>query len=149
LSGTMDTDALAERLAMSEAAVIMKVGRNLAKIRLALTRTGKLDRAVYVERGTMPEEHIVQLADKQNDEATYLALVLGPGLRTPLGPDPSPLSASVRVQLSWSRRSPSTRLPLPPTWLAMRHTYPACPNAPASAGTHPTIARSWRARSKH
>ena len=36
LSGTMDADALAERLAACEAAVIMKVGRNLAKIRQAL-----------------------------------------------------------------------------------------------------------------
>ena len=59
LSGTMDADALAERLAACDAAVIMKVGRNLAKIRQALARAGKLDRAVYVERGTMPEERIV------------------------------------------------------------------------------------------
>ena len=67
LSGTMDADALSDRLAACEAAVIMKVGRNLAKIRQALARAGKLDRAVYVERGTMPEERIVRLADKPDD----------------------------------------------------------------------------------
>ena len=84
LSGTMDADALAERLAACEAAVIMKVGRNLAKIRQALARTGKLDRAVYVERGTMPEERIVKLAEKPDDTAAYFAMVLVPGERKPL-----------------------------------------------------------------
>jgi precorrin-2/cobalt-factor-2 C20-methyltransferase len=84
LAGTMDADALAERLAGCEAAVIMKVGRNLAKIRQALARTGKLDRAVYVERGTMPEERIVKLAEKPDDAAAYFAIVLVPGERKPL-----------------------------------------------------------------
>ncbi len=62
----------------------MKVGRNLAKIRQALARAGKLDRAVYVERGTMPEERIIRLAEKPDDEAAYFGLVLVPGLRRPL-----------------------------------------------------------------
>lgn len=84
LSGTMDAERLAERLAASDAAVIMKVGRNLAKIRAALARTGLLDRAVYVERGTMPEERILRLADKEDDEAAYFGVVLVPGTRRPL-----------------------------------------------------------------
>lgn len=84
LSGTMDIDRLSERLATCDAAVIMKVGRNLAKIREALARTGLLDRAIYVERGTMPEERIIRLADKPDDEAAYFGIVLVPGLRKPL-----------------------------------------------------------------
>ena len=84
LSGTMDSGQLAERLSACEAAVIMKVGRNLAKIRQALASAGKLDRAVYVERGTMPEERIVKLAEKPDDEAAYFAVVLVPGERKPL-----------------------------------------------------------------
>jgi precorrin-2/cobalt-factor-2 C20-methyltransferase len=84
LSGTMDVDSLAERLAACEAVVIMKVGRNLPKIRQALARAGMLDRAIYVERGTMPEERIVRLADKPDDEAAYFGIVLVPGLRKPL-----------------------------------------------------------------
>ena len=56
LSGTMDADALAERLAACEAAVIMKVGRNLAKIRQALVarrqaRSRRLCRARHHARG--------------------------------------------------------------------------------------------------
>jgi precorrin-2/cobalt-factor-2 C20-methyltransferase len=84
LSGTMDEDALAARLAASDAVVIMKVGRNLAKIRSALTRAGMIDRAIYVERGTMPEERILRLADKPDDAAAYFGIVLVPGLRKPL-----------------------------------------------------------------
>ena len=84
LSGTMDADRLAERLAACEAVVIMKVGRNLPKIRQALARAGMLDRAIYVERGTMPEERILRLADKPDDEAAYFGIVLVPGLRKPL-----------------------------------------------------------------
>jgi precorrin-2/cobalt-factor-2 C20-methyltransferase len=80
----MATDALTARLAASDAVVIMKVGRNLAKIRQALGRAGKLDRAVYVERGTTPDERIVRLADKPDDEAAYFGLVLVPGSRRPL-----------------------------------------------------------------
>ncbi|TIT57240.1 MAG: precorrin-2 C(20)-methyltransferase, partial [Mesorhizobium sp.] len=53
LPGTMSEFELTRRLADTDAAVIMKVGRNLPKIRRALEATGKLTRAVYVERGTM------------------------------------------------------------------------------------------------
>ncbi|TIP34326.1 MAG: precorrin-2 C(20)-methyltransferase, partial [Mesorhizobium sp.] len=54
LPGTMSEFELTRRLADTDAAVIMKVGRNLSKIRRALEATGKLAKAVYVERGTMP-----------------------------------------------------------------------------------------------
>ncbi|MGC2409527.1 MAG: precorrin-2 C(20)-methyltransferase [Methyloceanibacter sp.] len=84
LSGTMEAGRLAERLAACDAVVIMKVGRNLTKIRRALARAGMLDRAIYVERGTMPEERILRLADKPDDEAAYFGIVLVPGLRKPL-----------------------------------------------------------------
>ncbi len=52
-----------ERLARSDAAVIMKVGRNLAKVRRAVEAAGLLARAIYVERGTMSEERIVPLCE--------------------------------------------------------------------------------------
>ena len=55
LPGTMSEFELTRRLADTDAAVIMKVGRNLPKIRRALAATDKLARAIYVERGTMDE----------------------------------------------------------------------------------------------
>ena len=57
----------------------MKLGRNLPKVRRALERTGRLTRAVYVERGTMAGEKAIPLADKPDDCAPYFAIVLVPG----------------------------------------------------------------------
>ena len=79
LPGTMAEAELARRLADTDAAVIMKVGRNLPKIRRALEAAGKLGQAVYVERGTMDNAASMRLADKPDDAAPYFALVLVPG----------------------------------------------------------------------
>jgi precorrin-2/cobalt-factor-2 C20-methyltransferase len=79
LPGTMAEAELARRLADTDAAVIMKVGRNLPKIRRALDTAGKLQHAVYVERGTMDNAASMRLADKPDDIAPYFALVLVPG----------------------------------------------------------------------
>ena len=79
LPGTMSEFDLTRRLADTDAAVIMKVGRNLPKIRRALEATGKLARAVYVERGTMPGSISMKLADKKDDKAPYFAIVLVAG----------------------------------------------------------------------
>jgi precorrin-2/cobalt-factor-2 C20-methyltransferase len=79
LPGTLPEDELERRLADADAAVIMKVGRNLPKVRRALTRSGGLGRALYVERGTMKDAVVMRLADKADDCAPYFAIVLVPG----------------------------------------------------------------------
>jgi precorrin-2/cobalt-factor-2 C20-methyltransferase len=81
LPGTLDEDTLSTRLAGNDAAVVMKVGRNFPKIRSALYRSGRADDAVYVERGTMPNERILSIAatEAMTDPAPYFALVLVPG----------------------------------------------------------------------
>lgn len=79
LPGTMKEAELTRRLADTDAAVIMKVGRNLPKIRRALQATGKIERAVYVERGTMANGASMRLADKADDLAPYFSIVLVPG----------------------------------------------------------------------
>ncbi|MER9867794.1 precorrin-2 C(20)-methyltransferase [Mesorhizobium sp. M0136] len=79
LPGTMSEFELTRRLADTDAAVIMKVGRNLPKIRRALEATDKLARAIYVERGTMPGGVSMRLADKKDDQAPYFAIVLVAG----------------------------------------------------------------------
>ena len=78
LPGTLDESALVERLRLADAAVIMKVGRNLAKVRRAVETAGLLSRAVYVERGTMKDERILPLADC-GAVGAYFAMVLIPG----------------------------------------------------------------------
>ncbi len=82
LPGTLEEAELATRLAGTDGAVIMKVGRNLPKIRNALAQAGKLADAVYVERGTMASGRSLRLADKPDDEAPYFALILVPGWST-------------------------------------------------------------------
>jgi precorrin-2/cobalt-factor-2 C20-methyltransferase len=79
LPGTLPEDELERRLGDADAAVIMKLGRNLPKVRRALARSGHLARAMYVERGTMTDAVVVRLADKADDCAPYFAVVLVPG----------------------------------------------------------------------
>ena len=83
LPGTLDAPALAARLRLTDAAVIMKVGRNLAKIRTALREAGRGDDALYVEHGTMADEHIVPLAAVPDAPAPYFSLILVPGRQRP------------------------------------------------------------------
>ena len=79
LPGTLSAGSLLERLSGSDAAVIMKLGHNLPKVRAAIVAAGLLDRAIYVERGTMAAESVLPLRDKLDDEAPYFAIVLVPG----------------------------------------------------------------------
>jgi precorrin-2/cobalt-factor-2 C20-methyltransferase len=81
LPGTLDGADLALRLRDTDAAVIMKVGRNLPKIRRALAEAGRAAHALYVERGTMAGERIAPLADIEDGPAPYFSLVLVPGRR--------------------------------------------------------------------
>ena len=79
LPGTMAEGELARRLGDTQAAVIMKVGRNLPKIRRALETAGRLDEAIYVERGTMMNGAMTPLASRGDIEAPYFSLILVPG----------------------------------------------------------------------
>ena len=78
LPGTLPLDALRDRLAASDASVVMKIGSNLAKVRTAVEAVGRLDEAVYVERGTMGGERVLPLATV-DWEAPYFSVVLVPG----------------------------------------------------------------------
>ena len=79
LPATLPQAALLDRLRATDAAVIMKLGRHLPKVRAALAEAGLLDRAVYVERGTMAGEKVIALSGKPDDVAPYFSMVLVPG----------------------------------------------------------------------
>lgn len=81
LPGTLDRAVLAKHLEGADAAVIMKVGHNLQKIKEALKDAGRFQDAIYVERGTMPGERIVPLADLGDCAVPYFSIVLLPGGR--------------------------------------------------------------------
>lgn len=81
LPGTLDQEALARRLRDADAAVIMKVGHNLNKIKAALRDAGRYDDAIYVERGTMPGERVSRLSDLGDCAVPYFSIILLPGGR--------------------------------------------------------------------
>jgi precorrin-2/cobalt-factor-2 C20-methyltransferase len=79
LPGTLSEATLTERLSASDAAVVMKLGQNFLKVRNAIRAAGLMERAIYVERGTMTREIVMPLRDNISDEAPYFAMVLVPG----------------------------------------------------------------------
>ena len=79
MPGTLPLAGLIERLRATDAAVIMKLGRNFSKVRIAVGEAGLMDRAIYVERGTMENEIVLPLAEKTDDKAPYFSLILIPG----------------------------------------------------------------------
>lgn len=79
LPATLPEETLARRLRDTDAAVIMKVGRHLAKIIRVARAAGVIDRAVLVERATMPGERIRPLTACEETHAPYFSMVLVPG----------------------------------------------------------------------
>jgi precorrin-2/cobalt-factor-2 C20-methyltransferase len=76
-------EALRARLGQTQAAAILKVGRHLAKVRKVLETLDLLDRAIYVEKVSTPEQRVMPLVDMTEVTAPYFSLVL-----IPRGPDP-------------------------------------------------------------
>jgi precorrin-2/cobalt-factor-2 C20-methyltransferase len=79
LPATMDSDGLRARLKGADAAVVMKLGRHLPRLRGILEELGLADRAIYVERGTMDGGQAVPLAQRDDRPAPYFSLLLIPG----------------------------------------------------------------------
>ncbi len=75
LPATLAEPVLRERIAAADAAVIMKLGRNFAKLRRVLDELGLAEKAGFVERATWPDQRICRLADAPN-EPSYFALVI-------------------------------------------------------------------------
>jgi precorrin-2/cobalt-factor-2 C20-methyltransferase len=76
LMGTLPEEELNRRVNSEDALVIMKTGRNLAKIRRALQAAGRLDQAWLIERGTMPGERVARLKEIEPTDCPYFAIVL-------------------------------------------------------------------------
>jgi precorrin-2/cobalt-factor-2 C20-methyltransferase len=76
LPGTLPQSELVRRLSQNEPTVVMKLGRNLPKVRRSLIESNRLANAIYVERGTMHNERLMPLAEKSDDSAPYFAIVL-------------------------------------------------------------------------
>ncbi|CAN7282079.1 precorrin-2 C(20)-methyltransferase [Brucella sp. NBRC 12952] len=79
LSGVMSAEELKTRLAATEAAAIMKLGKNLDKVRGVLTELGLMDRALYIERATMQNQRIAPLTEVSGSDCPYFSIILVPG----------------------------------------------------------------------
>jgi precorrin-2/cobalt-factor-2 C20-methyltransferase len=72
---TLSEDDLAERASNTDALVVMKIGRNLPKLRRALERAGRLQDAWLVERGTMTDQRVRKLTEIDG-KVPYFSIVL-------------------------------------------------------------------------
>lgn len=76
LMATLPEDELTAHMQRSDALVIMKTGRNLPRVRRALQAAGRLGDAWLVERGTMPGQRVQRLAEANDADCPYFAIVL-------------------------------------------------------------------------
>ena len=76
LMGSMPEDQLVTHMQGADALVVMKIGRNLPKIKRALARSGRLSQAWLVERGTMTDQRIARLIETEDHDCPYFAIVL-------------------------------------------------------------------------
>ena len=79
LPGTLPVPELARRLADTEAAVVMKLGRTFENVREALRQAGRLDEARYVERASSDAERVLSVADVDASTVPYMSMVVVPG----------------------------------------------------------------------
>lgn len=78
LPGTLPEEELTARLAATDAAVVMKLGRTFPTVRRAFETSGRLPEARYVERATMAGERMDELAAVDADSVPYFAVAVLP-----------------------------------------------------------------------
>jgi precorrin-2 C20-methyltransferase/precorrin-3B C17-methyltransferase len=79
LPATLPESELARRLADTDGAIIMKLGRTFPKVVSALRQAGKLDGAMYVERASMEQQRWLPVADVDPASVPYFSLIVVPG----------------------------------------------------------------------
>lgn len=75
LMATLPEEELAARARDADALVVMKIGRNLPKLRRALATAGRLGAAWIVERGTMAGQRVQRLSEAE-EVTPYFSIVV-------------------------------------------------------------------------
>jgi precorrin-2 C20-methyltransferase/precorrin-3B C17-methyltransferase len=101
LPGTLPVPELARRLADTDGAIIMKLGRTFPGVVEALRQAGRLEHALYVERASMPAERWMPVVDVDPASVPYFSLIVVPG--DSLAADPG----GRRSQAPVEQRAPS------------------------------------------
>lgn len=75
IPATLDDAAIRARLAIADAAVVMKLGRHLPRLKALLGELGLAHRALYVSHASLPHQRAVPLTEAP-DEAPYFSMIL-------------------------------------------------------------------------
>jgi precorrin-2 C20-methyltransferase/precorrin-3B C17-methyltransferase len=86
LPGTLPVDELKRRLADTDAAVVLKLGRSYPAVREALSSAGRLENAFYVERASTPNQRVLAADEVDDETVPYFSLAMLPGAATPDAP---------------------------------------------------------------
>ena len=76
LTGTLSTEALVDKISTTDAAVIMKVGQNLDKIRAAITLAERESDAFIVEYAAMSNQSVCKLVEYTKAVAPYFSIIV-------------------------------------------------------------------------
>ena len=76
LMGTLDKTTLENQLQDTNAAIIMKIGHNLPKIKKALEGTGRVYDAFIVEYAAMDKQTVQRLSDYNTENAPYFSIII-------------------------------------------------------------------------
>ncbi|EOD69060.1 precorrin-2 C(20)-methyltransferase [Amycolatopsis vancoresmycina] len=116
LPGTLPAPELARRLADTDAAAVLKLGRTFSSVREAFAEAGKLDDAVYVERATWGQQRIEPLASVDPSTVPYFSLALLPSpayasRQSPASPAPAPAAGGEVVVVGLGPAGPEWLTP--------------------------------------
>ncbi|MCA0994992.1 precorrin-2 C(20)-methyltransferase [Alloyangia pacifica] len=76
LMGTLPEAMLAQRMADSDALVVMKIGRNIDKVCRALQSAGRYDAAWLIEFASMPGQTVQRLAEAERSVTPYFSIIV-------------------------------------------------------------------------
>jgi precorrin-2/cobalt-factor-2 C20-methyltransferase len=78
LSAILPAEVLTARLAVADAAVIIKLGKHFSKVCGVLQKLGLMERAKYIERATMPNQRIIPIQEVNPEAVPYFSLIVIP-----------------------------------------------------------------------
>lgn len=76
LMGTLDEDMLVNGMEQADALVVMKIGRNIDKVRAALKRAGKFEDAYLIEFAAMPNQNVQKLCEAEGKVTPYFSIIV-------------------------------------------------------------------------
>ncbi|WP_024804839.1 precorrin-3B C(17)-methyltransferase [Nocardia sp. BMG51109] len=136
LPGTLPPDELSRRLTAADAAVVMKLGRTYPGVRQALSDSGRLGEAYYVERASTGRQRVLRAADVDDASVPYFAIAVVPG---PAPTTDIPLTPNAPARTGHKSAAPATAAP------ALAHTATALPPDASTTAPVPDAATAGAA----